>query len=681
MSAEPTSPVAPSQHEACAVQERVAIGTAGVVYRAVQESTKRVVTFKVLTTKSSHPFEPSRVLALRWRLEALQHPVIATLIDAYQDPEGFVIVTSWMPGAMGANEFPIKQRTLTKQEARLVAMRLCGALLIGEQQRFPHGDLKPSNIVLADRGQQGMELQIQDWGLSACREEQPPETLQFMAPERHHGHPASPQGDLFTAAASLWFLLTGECPAYGSTKEQVLADWGAFNPATLAEKRPDLDEHFRQWIAWLLRWQPGDRPETVNQALDVLNEVVGYAAAVEGQASQPPANSSAPSNPAPSPASPPAPAPSTASPKPIAPRAAVGQKLQLPVASAAPPAPSEVTPRPARPKPPKEPVNKGQRVMAAIMVLCLLAGIGIAFVAWAENRYGPDWKPQFAANFRRVFASNSSPSPAPAVVAAATTASSLSSSSKKSSGSTTKTSGSTSAASAKQPNASSSKNNPPKSNPSTNTSKAPAAPKPLAADKFDGGGDLQGRGHGAGWKGPWQATSVIVEGDVALLGKGSPSTASRPLGTIKNLSDDYLNVTLLVNHPGKDAPPLKVDILSPDGKALTAPACVSYEDGKLHVFIEGGSEKLEVPAGKPFRLALRYDWKKKSGSKRVVNVSAVINPSADSNKVAAMPNSKRTLVDHTLPASFLLLLQTDAANLPVSITDLRIARAIRDALP
>jgi eukaryotic-like serine/threonine-protein kinase len=276
MPAELNQPTSPSP-EACTVQERIAIGTAGVVYRGVHTSTKRDVTFKVLSRASTHPMEPARVLALRWRLEALQHPVIAELIDAYEDPDGFVILTSWLAGGVGGNEFPFKLGTFNSQEARLVARKLCEALLVGEQQQFPHGDIKPSNVILADRGEGGLEVQIQDWGLSACREAQPPESLQFMAPERHHGHPASMQGDLFSVGTTLWFLLTGDPPSFGSTPEEVLQNWGLFDAPALAEKRPDLDGHFRQWLAWLLRWQPRDRPGSVSQAIEMLAELPTYA--------------------------------------------------------------------------------------------------------------------------------------------------------------------------------------------------------------------------------------------------------------------------------------------------------------------------------------------------------------------------------------------------------------------
>jgi hypothetical protein len=689
------------------VQERIAIGTAGVVYRAVQTKSGHDVTFKVLSPTATHPLEPARVLALRWRLEALQHPVIASLIDAYEDPEGFVIVTSWMGGGMGGNDFPFKTRKLTKQDVRLVAMRLCSALLASEQQRFPHGDIKPSNIILANRGQQGLEVQIQDWGLSACRERQPSESLHYMAPERHHGHPASVQGDLFSAGATLWFLLTGEAPAYGDSQEEVLQTWGMFDAATLAQLRPDLDEHFRQWLAWLLRWQPGDRPQSVSQALDVLTDVLGYAAAVEANtksaavavaslASTPvavaaaPAPAPAPQQAAPAPraaapaarspvASAPAAPPASAKPvaarpgaapsaaKPGAPRAG-SPRLQLPVAAAAPPPSAEPIPKKTTDKPAKKMMNKGQRAMAAVMMLCVVAGIGIAFVAWAEDHYGPNWKHELAKHWSDKSSGEPASTPEPAPVPPPPKPTPV-----------------VATAPAKPPPSSAKLPNPapgkPAAPPPAASAKS-APPKPFAVDELNGTGDLQGRTGGSGWQGPWQAQGVFLDKTEGIFGKGTPSTASRPLGTLKNLADDFVAVTLMVTHPGKDGPPLKFDILSADGTTLVAPACVAFEDGKVHAYIEGAEKKIEVPAGKPFRLFVRWDWKKKkAGGKRDIVVATVVDPPMDLPKILALPISKRTLPDHVLPAQYLLVLHCEGASQPVKISDVRVGHSLRDVMP
>ena len=627
MSSEPTP-----FRDACTVQERVAIGTAGIVYRAVHEPTGRIVTFKVLSSQATHPVESARVLAQSWRLHALKEPSIAEFLDAYEDPDGFVIITGWLAGGCGGNEFPVKHRRLTKDESMLLARRLCRALLAGEAQRFPHGDIKPSNLILADRGAQGIELQVQDWGFSACREEQPPETLQFMAPERHHGHPPSVQADLFGAAATLWFLLTGEFPVTPGSSQEILAQWGTFDAAALAQKRPDLDPHFVKWLGWLLRWQPGDRPSSVEQALAVLDQVAAHAAVP----------------------SPLAAAPARQLAKFGAPR------VQLPVA-APPPPPGTVAAKPP-PAPPKEKAPLGQRLLAVVMFGCVIGGLIVAFVAWAENHYGHDWRDQMAAHWRGMFAKE----PAP-VVAAKPPAPGPSTPS-----SAAKT------ASLKPATPTLAK--PAATKPTTPA--APTPPKPFAVDKLDGTGNLQGRNAGTGWKGPWNAQLVTLEKDHAVFGKALPSTATRPLGTLKNLPDDFVTLSLEVTHPGEGAAPFKIEMLSPDGKATVAPASVAFEGGKLRVFIEGAQEKLEAPAGKPFRLLVRWDWKtKKADGKRQVTISTSINPSGDPKKMSGNRFVKHTLAEHMLPTDFMLLLRSEGAAKSVTVSDLRVSRYVRDALP
>jgi len=114
-------------------------------------------------------------------------------------------------------------------------------------------------------------LQVQDWGLSLARQTYPEETLWFRAPELHAGGPPTTQSDLFTAAGSLFCLATNTAPAQGTTVEEVMRDWQAFNAGhVLSHMRPDLDPPLRDWLAWLLNLAPQLRPQSVAQALDML---------------------------------------------------------------------------------------------------------------------------------------------------------------------------------------------------------------------------------------------------------------------------------------------------------------------------------------------------------------------------------------------------------------------------
>jgi hypothetical protein len=251
-------------------EKLLSAGPGAKVYRGEETATGRKVLIKALLAdhEASHSYDRERLQLLAPTLMQLRHPQIAGFITLLPTEDEFAIVSEYMPG-MNARQFA-GSRQITATDLRAVAVQLMQALLVGEHLRLPHGDPKPSNLILADHPAGGVFLQIQDWGLSQARAAQPPETMWFMAPERHSGAPATSQSDLFTAAASLFVLATNTAPAQGDTVEQTLAEWQTFNPIVLRQMRPDIDPAFGEWLGWLLKLDPAQRPGSVAQALATL---------------------------------------------------------------------------------------------------------------------------------------------------------------------------------------------------------------------------------------------------------------------------------------------------------------------------------------------------------------------------------------------------------------------------
>ncbi|MEZ0386788.1 MAG: serine/threonine protein kinase, partial [Verrucomicrobium sp.] len=346
--------------EAYVVQERVAIGTAGIVYRAIQTATGQQVLFKVLSGETSHPMDPAWVLERAPVLKQLHHSRIAALLDAYDDPEGCVMVYAYQAGWAG-NAFPIQRLLADSKEIRDVARQLCEALLAGEQAGMPHGDLKPSNLIVTDLGTAGLSLLVLDWGLSECRAKQPPETLQYMSPERLQGGPATTSGDLFSLGATLWYLITGQQPVEGKNRDTLLAGWHHFNPATLAEIRPGLDPVLVDWICWLLKPNAAERPGWVSQAMEVLNRK-----------------------------------PAPTAPRPQPPRAIAPPAARPPARSSvdanAPTARLTATPTTSLSGGTRRRFFTAEKLMGLFFFLCVAAGLVVAFIWWAESEWGPTWK-------------------------------------------------------------------------------------------------------------------------------------------------------------------------------------------------------------------------------------------------------------------------------------------------
>lgn len=249
----------------------IAAGPSAKVYRGVETVSGRKVLIKVLMQddETAHPLDRERLQLLAPALMQMRHPQIAGLITLLPTEEEFALVSEFMPG-MNARTFAAERKP-APADLRALAVQLMHALVMGEHLRQPHGDPKPSNLIITDHPGGGLFLQVQDWGLSMARQTPPPETLWFRAPELHTGAAPTTQSDLFTAAGSLFCIATNTAPAQGTTVQEVMADWQAFNTGhVLSHLRPDLDPPLRDWLAWLLNLTPQLRPQSAAQALDAL---------------------------------------------------------------------------------------------------------------------------------------------------------------------------------------------------------------------------------------------------------------------------------------------------------------------------------------------------------------------------------------------------------------------------
>lgn len=245
---------------------RIAIGNGALVYRAVEKSTLRQVALKLLTQDGEvdHRLDIDALFDAVPRLKQITGAHVCQLLDAIRDEDGPVLVYEFANGINGS-DFP-HEKKLDHTQVLDVAAQLISSLRSGERQRTPHGELKPSNIVFMEAEEGRPYTFVLDWGLSAFRTETPDDSLQFFAPERLLGAPASHSADLFAAGAVLFYLSTGKLLVGGSRREQLIEAWQAVRPEVLSEMRPDLPSKFVHWVCSLLALDPAKRPTSAVEA-------------------------------------------------------------------------------------------------------------------------------------------------------------------------------------------------------------------------------------------------------------------------------------------------------------------------------------------------------------------------------------------------------------------------------
>lgn len=267
-------------------------GSQGVVFRARQSATKRVVALKVtlggaLATDASRArFErESEVIA------QLRHPNIVTVFDAGVTPDGRQYLVMELidgeplpsPAAHGAI---VSREDLRRSLEQF--RQICDAVVAAHRRGIIHRDLKPANILVDKRG----VPRVLDFGLAKLldpeeapsavletREGQFLGTFAYAAPEQVSGDPHSidTRCDLYALGVILYELLAGRRPyeLRGSVRHVVEAITTQ-PPDPLWQGRPWVDRDLETIVLRAVEKNPDRRYQTVDEmAEDVRRWLAG----------------------------------------------------------------------------------------------------------------------------------------------------------------------------------------------------------------------------------------------------------------------------------------------------------------------------------------------------------------------------------------------------------------------
>lgn len=252
------------------LEDMIACGPSAKVYRGHDLNSEKTVRLKVLMDNHvSCPVEHSAIEVLAAALMRLRHANVSSVLELNVNGDDVTLVSEF---AAGVNlwTFLHQQRPLSARDVRSICEQLLTALVAGEAMGVRHGDVKPSNVIIADHVDTGYRLQLQDWGEAACRRRQPVETLTYRAPELQEGGEVTAASDLFSAGATLATLILGHAPIHSGDVEQLRAGWAVFDPTQLRCRRPDLEPVVHHLLARLLRYDAKARPQSAQEALEFL---------------------------------------------------------------------------------------------------------------------------------------------------------------------------------------------------------------------------------------------------------------------------------------------------------------------------------------------------------------------------------------------------------------------------
>lgn len=202
------------------VQQFVARGGMGAVYRGIQRTLDRVVAIKILPLDAD---EAGLDYAGRFQREAkamakFKHPGIVTVHEAGQTAEGLLYFVMEFIAGTDLARLLAKEGRFPVDRALDITTRICEALSYAHGRGVVHRDIKPSNVMIDADG----TVKVADFGLSrvGVSEGEPLTrtnlaigTPDFLAPEALvPGGSFDSRVDIYATGVTLYQMLTGVIP-------------------------------------------------------------------------------------------------------------------------------------------------------------------------------------------------------------------------------------------------------------------------------------------------------------------------------------------------------------------------------------------------------------------------------------------------------------------------------------
>ncbi len=254
--------------------EEVGQGGMAIVYRATDETLKRVVAIKVLHQHlAAEPESKARLEREAQAVAKLRHENILEIFDySGLDSQSSYIVTEFIDGQT-LKQF-LAGRTLRHPEvAALVAMEVCGALAHAHSVGVLHRDVKPENVMVRKDGL----LKLMDFGIAQVLDLQRMTVTgqllgspAYMAPEIVEGKQLDFRTDVFSVGIMLYLLATGSLPFTGKNPHEVLRriTEGKFTDPRMVGR--GVDQALSRIITKALARRPEDRYSDVVLLADEL---------------------------------------------------------------------------------------------------------------------------------------------------------------------------------------------------------------------------------------------------------------------------------------------------------------------------------------------------------------------------------------------------------------------------
>lgn len=200
-------------------------GASSVVRVAQHRETQKQYAVKCILKPQLRESERQSIQQEVQIMQSLEHENLVPLLDYFDEPEAFYIVTPLCTGGELFDQL-VKRACYTEEDARVLMKKLASAIDYLHQKGIVHRDLKPENILLKTSAPDA-EIMIADFGFakstgSGLRQGTACGTPGYIAPEIVNGQAYGTEVDCWSLGVILYILLCGYPPFPGDHHVDIL---------------------------------------------------------------------------------------------------------------------------------------------------------------------------------------------------------------------------------------------------------------------------------------------------------------------------------------------------------------------------------------------------------------------------------------------------------------------------
>ena len=277
------------------VQQKLGEGGFGAVYEATHPVIGKRAAVKVLHAQySADESVTSRFVAEARAVNQIRHKNIVDIFSFGDLPDGRHYYVMELLEGVPLDVYLDHTGRLPIEECLSILHLIAKALGAAHDAGIAHRDLKPENVFLEIDDEGNVQPKILDFGMAKLlapnsvtvhktRSGAPMGSPRYMSPEQCLGVAVDHRTDVYAFGCMAYRMLTGVPPFDATSALELMMAHVSMPPAPLSSHGADINPEFDEPVLRMLEKQPGDRPQTLIDAYELLASVANRVGAITGE--------------------------------------------------------------------------------------------------------------------------------------------------------------------------------------------------------------------------------------------------------------------------------------------------------------------------------------------------------------------------------------------------------------